>query len=79
MDSGLRYKAQGKQRKDKMEDKYTDEQIENWNSFEDLRQSGACNMLSSAVREITGLTRDEHQFILANYEDMKEQAERNAA
>jgi len=75
----LRYKAQGKQRKDKMEDKYTDEQIENWNSFEDLRQKGACNMLSSTVREITGLTRDEHQFILANYEDMKEQAERNAA
>jgi hypothetical protein len=59
-----------------MKDKFTKEQIENWHSYEQVRQQGSYNMFDRNARLITGLTPDEYSFVMRNYSELKEQAEK---
>lgn len=40
--------------------------------FRVLQMQGICNMLSSQVRDITGLTKDQHQYIIEHYSELEE-------
>jgi hypothetical protein len=53
---------------------YTDQQIQNWKRFEKVRQSGKFNMFSSDARAKAELFKDDHLFIIKNYDGLKKQA-----
>ena len=58
--------------------RFTKKQIEDWKLYEDVRLSGAYNMIthSSQAAEMAGLDREEHWFCLKNYNELKEAAEK---
>jgi hypothetical protein len=55
--------------------KFTERQIQAWYEFEEVRQSGAVNMMSPQVRDMCDLSREEHLFVIQNYEALKQAAE----
>lgn len=58
--------------------KFNDVQIENWRAFEDVRSSGAFNMYDPAAIECSGLEKEDYQFVMRNYDALKEQATASA-
>jgi hypothetical protein len=49
----------------------TTEQIEDWESFEEIRATNRFNMFDPAARIATGLTREQFLFCMANYDALK--------
>lgn len=61
-----------------MANKFTDEQINNWMLFEQLRQSGENSIHDEKNGcKISGLTKEEWRFCLSNYVNLKEEYEKN--
>lgn len=50
---------------------FTYKQLNDWRTFEDIRLTGAYNMVSPRVAEELGLSRDEHLFVIKNYAALK--------
>lgn len=46
----------------------TEQEIKNFYAYRQVQRSGAYNMWSRQAREEAGLDRDEHLFIIQNYE-----------
>lgn len=38
----------------------------------EIQESGICNMLSREVREIIGIDKSQHKFIMRNYAELRE-------
>ena len=55
--------------------KYDDRTLRNFENYLELQKSGEMNMVSSAVRERLGISKEEHLYILENYSDIKEEYE----
>lgn len=56
---------------------FTVQQIENWEKFESVRQSGVINMYDARTGcELTGLTKEEWVFCMSNYSSLKQAAEK---
>lgn len=53
-------------------DKFTDEQVNNWRVYEQVRQSGKFSMFDPRARARSGLTEDEYKFCRMNYSKLKE-------
>lgn len=51
--------------------KFTPEQIEDWESFEEIRATNRFNMLDPAARIATGLTREQFLFCMKHYDALK--------
>lgn len=60
-----------------MRTKFTNEEIENWRAYEEVRASGAYNMFDPRARQLTGLSRADYGFAMDNYSALKAQAEAN--
>ena len=58
---------------------FTERQIEAWREFEEVRQSGAVNMMMPQVRDLCGISREEHMFILENYSELESAAKATEA
>ena len=52
--------------------KFTKQQVQDWNRYEDVRQNGAWNMYSSQAVESTGLSDERYLFVLHNYSELKD-------
>jgi hypothetical protein len=50
---------------------FTDQQLKNWASYEEVRLSGEINMFDSRAAVAAGLSRDEHLFCMTNYAALK--------
>ena len=53
---------------------FTQEQLDNWRDYEEVRQSGTWNMYAPQARAATGLTKEEYSFVMHNYSELKEAA-----
>lgn len=51
--------------------KFTNDQMANWMSYEEVRLSGEYNMMDSNARESSGLTEEEYLFVMMNYTELK--------
>ena len=51
--------------------KFTKKQLENFDEYEELRQSGIVNMF--AGREHTSMDKEEYMFCIKNYGELKKQ------
>ena len=54
--------------------KFTKQQLDNWRTYEDVRQEGQFNMLSPQARELTGLSQEEYLFVLKNFSYLRDEA-----
>jgi hypothetical protein len=54
--------------------KFTKEQIDNWNAYEDVRLGGLYNMFDSRARMATGLDKTEYFFTMKNFSELRKQA-----
>lgn len=54
---------------------FTNDEIENWCAFEDVRSSGAYNMYDPRARELTGLSEIDYCFTMHNYSALRKAAE----
>lgn len=50
---------------------FTEQQLADWEDYEDVRQDGSWNMFDPRAREATGLSRDRYLFVLRNYSELK--------
>jgi hypothetical protein len=57
------------------EQKFTPQQISDWEDYEEVRSEGAYNMFDPMAREATGLDREEYSFVMKNYSELKKAAE----
>ena len=55
--------------------KFTEQEIKNWELYEEVRASGAYNMFDPMARLNTGLSRADYGFVMDNYSALKAQAE----
>jgi len=53
--------------------KHTQQQINNWKDYEEVRQSGGHNMFSPNAQLLTGLTKKDYIYCMQNYSSLKEQ------
>ena len=53
--------------------KFEDKTIRDFEKYLELQKSGELNMLSSQVQERLGISKEEHQFIIKNYQALKEE------
>lgn len=44
---------------------------EDFMAYEDVRQSGVVNMLSNDVRELAGINKSQHAYIIEHYGELK--------
>jgi hypothetical protein len=56
---------------------FTQKQLENWATYEKVREKGNFNMLDSRARQESGLSFDEYMFVINNYIELKHGAEEN--
>lgn len=52
---------------------FTSKQLQQYKRFEKVRQSNRFNMFTPEARQAALLTRDEHVFILENFEALEKQ------
>ncbi len=50
---------------------FTQQELDAYEAYEDVRSQGAFNMFSPAAREATGLGREEYLFTMENYETLR--------
>jgi hypothetical protein len=50
---------------------FTDQQLKNWASYEEVRLSGEFNMFDRRAAVAAGLSLDDHLFCMANYDALK--------
>ena len=53
---------------------YTEQQLNNWRIYEDIRGSGAFNMFDPRARAITTMSKSEWLFCMQNYADLRKEA-----
>lgn len=58
--------------------KFTEQQIENWRAYENVRASAAYNMWAPQAQAATGLTKADYFFVMENFDALKEAAESSA-
>lgn len=54
-------------------EKYDGKVMRDFEKYLELQKSGEINMVSSAVQKRLGITKEEHQFIMKNYNDIKKE------
>lgn len=52
--------------------KFDDKTIRNFELYLNLQKSGEINMVSARVRDVLGISKDEHLFIMNNYSELLE-------
>jgi len=52
--------------------KFTQQEIDNWNKYEKVRQSGEYNMFDLRAQTSTDLTYEEYMFVMKNYTELAE-------
>ena len=57
--------------------KYDSKTMYNFEKYLKLQKSGDLNMVSPEVQTRLGITKDEHLFILTNYDKLREEYEEN--
>lgn len=55
--------------------KFTQQQIEDFKVYDEVRQEGRYNMMSRQAAEATGLDRDRLLFVIVNYVELAQAAE----
>jgi hypothetical protein len=50
---------------------FTPAQLENWHSYEKVRQSAKFNMFDQRAERAAGLTSDEYTFVMDNFEALE--------
>jgi hypothetical protein len=50
---------------------FTDQQLNDWKTYEHIRSSGQYNMLDPRARQLTGMSRDDYLFVIENYSALK--------
>jgi hypothetical protein len=55
---------------------FTPAQLKHWEQYERVRQSGRFNMFFPQARDAAGLTREEHSFVMKNYDALKAAVEK---
>ncbi len=53
---------------------FTNEQLANWDAYEEIRESGEFNMFDHRAVDATGLTTDEYLFVMKNYSELRKVA-----
>lgn len=56
--------------------KFTKQQITDWKAYERVRSSGTWNMYFPSARAATGLSSERYIFVMDNYLQLKEAAEK---
>ena len=51
--------------------KFTTEQLLHFEAYEQVRESGKYNMFDPRAKQAAGLTRDQHIFVMENYNALK--------
>lgn len=46
---------------------------EDFKRFVEVQKSGVCNMLSSRVEKLAGLTQEQHLYIIQHYEELEKE------
>lgn len=54
---------------------FTKNQIEQYKSYEIVRNSGEYNMFDTRARLASGLTKDQYLFVMNNYSELREAAD----
>ena len=54
--------------------KFTQQQIEDFKTYDEVRQEGRYNMMSPQAQQLTGLDRDRYMFVLRNYVELAQAA-----
>lgn len=58
---------------------FSSAEIENWEAYERVRKSGVINMFDARTgSELAGLSRDEYFFCMENYDELRDQFERES-
>jgi hypothetical protein len=58
--------------------KYTEQQLNNWRIYEDIRQCGMFNMFDPRARQMTAMSKSEWVFCIEHYNDLKRHATQGA-
>lgn len=51
---------------------FTQQDLDDYESYEEIRASGAHNMFSPEARQATGLSRDRYLFVMENFSELRE-------
>ncbi len=54
---------------------FTEEQLENWRAYEEVRSEGNWSMWSPQAREATGLSKEDYLYVMKNFSALKEAVE----
>ena len=50
---------------------FTEQEIENWRAYEEVRAEGRYNMFDPNARALTGLSRADYGYCMDNYSELK--------
>lgn len=53
---------------------FTQQQIEDFKAYDEVRQEGRYNMMSPQAQQLTGLDRNRYLFVLRNYVELAQAA-----
>ena len=51
---------------------FTEEDLDNFAIYEDVRSSGLFNMFDPRARDMTGLSKDDYSFVMMHYAYLKQ-------
>lgn len=54
---------------------FTEQQLEDWQDYEQVRKSGRYNMYDARARAATGLSLEAYLFVLGNYTELRDAVE----
>lgn len=54
--------------------RYTEQQLDNWHTYESVRASGLFNMFDPRARSLTTMSTSEWVFCMEHYDDLKQHA-----
>jgi len=54
--------------------KFTQEQLDNWRAYEDVRVGGRYNMFDLRAQKASGLTQREYVFVMEHFNALKQEA-----
>jgi hypothetical protein len=54
--------------------RYTEQQLENWRTYERIREEGMFNMFDPRARDMTNMSSSEWTFCITHYADLKQHA-----
>ncbi len=57
---------------------YTEKQINDWRKYENVRVGGRFNMFDPNARLSTGLSREDYDFVMDNFSELKKLAQNPA-